>query len=80
MVVTTRGGIQTIKPPMQTEMVRVKEPEEDEVEIVEQPKDQNEKELEVTQKIIPMPDLHLLSHKYWSRKLKKENIINSYPC
>ncbi|XP_049372698.1 uncharacterized protein LOC125837657 [Solanum verrucosum] len=55
-------------------MVRVKEPEEDEVEIVEQPKDQDEKELEVTQKIIPMPDLHLLSHKDWSRKLKKESL------
>ncbi|XP_049358861.1 uncharacterized protein LOC125823539 [Solanum verrucosum] len=55
MVVTTRGGNYSIEPSMPPGVKSAKEKEEDEVEVVEEPKDQDVKEAEVMQKIIPMP-------------------------
>ncbi|XP_015166232.1 uncharacterized protein [Solanum tuberosum] len=54
MAVTTWGGKQIIDPHMPIEVERVKIPKDDEVEVVDKQKGLNEKEVEVTQKVIPM--------------------------
>ncbi|XP_049344684.1 uncharacterized protein LOC125809056 [Solanum verrucosum] len=54
MAVTTRGEKQTIDPPMPSEVEKVVENEEGEIEVTEGPKDSVEKEAEVTQKVVPM--------------------------
>ncbi|XP_049345386.1 uncharacterized protein LOC125809872 [Solanum verrucosum] len=53
LAVTTRGGKQTVDSPMPTKMENA-EKDEDEIEAVEGPKDDTEKDVEVTQKVIPM--------------------------
>ncbi|KAH0737555.1 hypothetical protein KY290_036260 [Solanum tuberosum] len=55
MAVTTREGKQTIDPPMPSEVEKVVEKDEDEIEFTEGPKDNDEKEAEVTQNVVPMP-------------------------
>ncbi|XP_049406266.1 uncharacterized protein LOC125869909 [Solanum stenotomum] len=55
MTVTTRGGKQTIDPPMPSR-VEVKVSKDDEViEVNGEPENATEKEVEITQKVIPMP-------------------------
>ena len=50
-----RGGKYTIDPHVRTSAEWKKNPKEDEFEEVEKQKDQNKNEIEVTQKVIPMP-------------------------
>ncbi|KAK4708716.1 hypothetical protein R3W88_029641 [Solanum pinnatisectum] len=45
----------TIDPPMPSEVERVIEKDEDDIEVIEDPKVYTEKEAEVTQKVVPMP-------------------------
>uniref|UniRef100_M1DED8 Integrase core domain containing protein n=1 Tax=Solanum tuberosum TaxID=4113 RepID=M1DED8_SOLTU len=65
MSVTTRGGKQTIDPPMPTRVKSTSEPVEEEVEVLEEPKDQNDKEAKVDEGTIPAPtkepDMNALS-------------------
>lgn len=54
IIVIMRGGKQTIDVLMPTRVESKKEPKEDGIEVVDEPKDQHEKEAEVKRKIIPM--------------------------
>ncbi|XP_049368382.1 uncharacterized protein LOC125833276 [Solanum verrucosum] len=55
MVVTTRGGKQTIHPPLPSEVEIVVEGDEDEIEVTRESKNATKKEEEVTQNFVPMP-------------------------
>ncbi|XP_049381274.1 uncharacterized protein LOC125845788 [Solanum stenotomum] len=55
MAITTRGGKQTIDPPMPSEVEIVVEKYDDELEVTEESKNATEKEVEVTQKVFHMP-------------------------
>jgi len=56
MAVTTRGGKQTIDPPMPSDVeIVVEKDDDDEIEVTGESKNATEKEEEVTQKVIPMP-------------------------
>ncbi|KAK4706807.1 hypothetical protein R3W88_033639 [Solanum pinnatisectum] len=55
MEVTTRGGKQTIDPPMPSEVKIVVEKDDDEIEVTGVSNNSREREEEITQKVIPMP-------------------------
>ncbi|XP_049364329.1 uncharacterized protein LOC125829104 [Solanum verrucosum] len=68
MTVTTRGGKQTIDPPMPSEVERMIENGADEIKVSENLKNDAEKEAEVTQKVVPIPRP---SHPFRQRLVKK---------
>uniref|UniRef100_M1E0X9 Integrase core domain containing protein n=1 Tax=Solanum tuberosum TaxID=4113 RepID=M1E0X9_SOLTU len=55
MSITTRGGKQTIDPPMPSDVEKVVETYGDEIEVTEETKNAIEKEAEIAQKVVPMP-------------------------
>ncbi|KAK4731210.1 hypothetical protein R3W88_024198 [Solanum pinnatisectum] len=55
MAVTTRGGKETIDPPMPSEVEIVVEKDDDEIEVSGEYNNATEKEAEITQKVVPMP-------------------------
>ncbi|XP_015161557.1 uncharacterized protein [Solanum tuberosum] len=55
MVITTRRGKHTIDSPMTSEVERVVEKDADEIEVTGKTKDVAEKEVELTQIVVPMP-------------------------
>lgn len=63
MAVTIRDSKQVCWPSYIDWVESIKASEEDEIQVVEQPKDQNEREAEVTQRYLEYWDLYLHSHK-----------------
>lgn len=55
MVVTSRGDKQTIDPPMPFEVEIVVEEDNDEIEVTGESDNNTKKEVEIAQKIVPMP-------------------------
>ncbi|KAK4717923.1 hypothetical protein R3W88_016261 [Solanum pinnatisectum] len=74
MAVTTRGGKQTIDPPMLSEVKIEVSKDDDEIEVTGVSKNAIEKEVEITQKVVPMPR----SPPLFPQRLVKKTVEGKY--